>query len=376
MLIGLTVLALFVVPTLGAMAVAHPEGALADAAALEILRKVGPNTKWLVSDGVLEDAFARRLALADTRPKPFLVCTAHAFDECYLTNLVRKTAEAYPGDVQLRSAADLGVRAFLEELPFADTNVAAVVFAWGRGLWTEDELADVAARLEREMDGGRDPLCGYVRDRLKRISELPVRLQERKVPASAVNALVDGFGENAGGMDSGQLRERAREIVRVDRMNPLGNAVLGTLAACDGQDDVAEFHLRRAVARGNAPPLVYNDLAETLRRRRKFQEAEAAARKALALSPGNWRILETLADILQSDGASHEDVEAVLGKAEELAKEVKAETKATLLYLRAVECLRTGQEVRANMLFRRLMRLPISEYLRRRVQLVDLAESK
>ena len=375
-LIGLTAIALFVVPTLGAMAVAHPEGALADAAAQEILRKVGPDTKWLVSDGVLEDAFARRLALADARPKPFLVCTAHAFDECYLTNLVRRAAEAYPGDVQLRSAAALGVRAFLEELPFADTNGAAVVFAWGRGLWTKDELADVAARLERVMDGGRDPLCGYVRERLERISEPPVRPQERRVPASAVNALVDGFGENAGEMDSGQLRERAREIVRADRMNPLGNAVLGTLAAWEGQDDVAEFHLRRAVARGNAPPLVYNDLAETLRRRRKFQEAEAAARKALALSPGNWRILETLADILQSDGASHEDVEVVLGKAEELAKEVKTETKATLLYLRAVECLRTGQEARANMLIRRLMRLPISEYLRRRVKLTAQTESR
>lgn len=44
--------------------------------------------------------------------------------------------------------------------------------------------------------------------------------------------------------------------------------------------------------------------------------------------------------------------------------------KTTLLYLRAVECLRTGQEARANMRFGRLICLPISEYLRKRVKLV------
>ena len=375
--VGAVAIALVTVPVLGARAVAHPTGGLADAAAGEILAKVGPKTKWLVTDGVLEDAFARRLALKRDAHRPFLVCAARNFDEVYLSNLVRKVSSVYPGDAQLRIAASLGVKAFLEDLPFADTNVNAVVFAWGRELWTEEELGGVRARLECVMGDGRDAVCEYVRQRLGRLGKRPVRPPVREVSAAAVDKLIGrlerSFASVTGArrpVDMALVRERARELVRADRMNPLGNAVLGTLAAQDGDVDVAELYLRRAVAKGDVPPLIYNDLAETLRRRWKYKEAEEFARRALALSPGNWRVLETLTDILQSRNAPHDEVEDVLREAERLAKDVGDGEKTTLLYLRAVECLRMGQEARANMLFGRLKRLPISERLRQRVKLV------
>ena len=387
--VGAVAVVLLTVPVLGARTVAHPAGGLADAAAGEILAKVGPESKWLVTDGVLEDAFARRLALRRDEHRPFLVCTARNFDESYLSNLVRKVSSAYPGDAQLHLAASLGVKAFLEDLPFADTNADAVVFAWARGLWTKEELDGVRERLERVMGDGRDAVSEYVRGRLRRLEErwqgavaAPAAESSggtvvwRRNGTADVDGLVGRFAEAAGAGDVGAVRERARELVRADRMNPLGNAVLGTLAAQAGDVDVAELHLRRAVAKGEVPPLIYNDLAETLRRRWKYKEAEEFARRALALSPGNWRVLETLADILQSGDAPHDEVEGVLQEAEKLAKDVEDGKKTTLLYLRAVECLRMGQECRANMLFSRLMRLPISEYLRQRMKFVFPVESR
>jgi len=66
----------------------------------------------------------------------------------------------------------------------------------------------------------------------------------------------------------------------------------------------------------------------------KFDEAERAARIAVARMPDNWRVWETLADVLLSKGADIAAAQAAVERAEGLAKDVPDVQKQTLTFLR------------------------------------------
>ena len=320
-LAGTVALCSLAMPAVGLLSPSRSADDMAETLAAEMLGKVGPDVKWLVADGVLEDALLRQLAVKGSGP--FLVCTARDRDGQYLTGLANRVAATYPRDGVLRVAATIGVKAFLEELPLVDTNRASVAFVWQRSWWPAKERERLVAKLTARSRGEADPLWPYVRERLDRLARTADGRAVRPADPAQINALVDRFASEPGTNRLEGLREKARDLLRADRMNPLGNAVLGSLTALDGNLSGAEFFFRRAVARGNVPALVYNDYAETLRRLGKLDEAARMARRAVELEPSEWRAWETLADVLAGQNADTNEVEEARSRAERLSQGVK-----------------------------------------------------
>ena len=149
----------------------------------------------------------------------------------------------------------------------------------------------------------------------------------RPLPEKALARLVSidlALGDREG------LERDAREILRRDPCSSVGNAALGEILVgrCDFAE--AERHLRLAVAGTKPPPVAWCNLAVavTANAREKgasLAEAEAFARKATEVQPGNWRALETLAAVLLRGGRADEGAR-LLAEAEELAAKAKVDT--------------------------------------------------
>ena len=360
------VLCALAMPVIGLFSSSRKSVSLAEFLATEMLAKAGHDVKWLVADDMLEDALTRQLAVRGSGP--FLVCPTHERDEPWLTNLVRRVEAEYPGNERLRIAATIGVMAFLDELPLADTNRAAVAVAWQRDWWPREEREKLVAKAKARTGGEADPLWEYVREQLDRLSRPPSERTGRFAAPTRVNAMVDRFAAGLGTNGLERMRGNARDLLRVDRMNPLGNAVLGVLSARDGNLIGAEILLERAVACGRAPPLVCNDYAETLRRLGRLDEAERMARRAVGMAPLEWRAWETLADVLTCQDASEAEIEHALSRAEHLSEGVKEEEKCTLVYLRARQLKHKGRNLLADELLRKVIRMNPGQYLRERVE--------
>lgn len=89
------------------------------------------------------------------------------------------------------------------------------------------------------------------------------------------------------------------------------NAVMGSVMARDGDYSAAETFFRAALAgKGTAAPqpIVMNDYADTLRNLKRYDEAEAYARRAIAASGGRSELFKlTLAEILRDAGKPQDE---------------------------------------------------------------------
>jgi len=97
--------------------------------------------------------------------------------------------------------------------------------------------------------------------------------------------------------DQPMAERHARAVLRINRRHALANYVIGSLRLQAGEYGEAEDFLRRSVEADPLPGAL-NDLSETLRRQRRFGEAEKLAREATIKSPNLYVVWETLGAIL------------------------------------------------------------------------------
>ena len=112
----------------------------------------------------------------------------------------------------------------------------------------------------------------------------------------------------------------ARQVLRTNRKHALANYVMGSLRLQEGEYGEAEDFLRRSVE-SHASAAALNDLAEVLRRIRKFDEAEKHVRAALAISPELYVAWETLAVVLLESDKNLDEAEQAVRKSIDLFKE-------------------------------------------------------
>ena len=109
----------------------------------------------------------------------------------------------------------------------------------------------------------------------------------------------------------------ARQVLRTNRGHSLANYVMGSLRLQEGAYGEAEDFLRRSVE-SQPSAAALNDLAEVLRRIRKFDEAEKHVRAALASNPDLYVAWETLAVVLLESGKNLDEAERAVRKSLEL----------------------------------------------------------
>ena len=121
--------------------------------------------------------------------------------------------------------------------------------------------------------------------------------------------------------DKDNAETHAKEVLRRNRKAPLANYVMGSLALGRGEYDAAESYLRIAADAPQPVAMALNDLAEVLRRKKVFTEAERYARKATEKAPGLYVAWETLGSILMDANHDLDEAEACIRKACELSKD-------------------------------------------------------
>ena len=121
--------------------------------------------------------------------------------------------------------------------------------------------------------------------------------------------------------DKENAETHAKDVLRRNRKAPLANYVMGSLALGRGDYDGAEAYLRIAADAPQPVALALNDLAEVLRRKKNFAEAERYARKATEKAPGLYVVWETLGSILMDANRDLDEAEAYVRKACELSKD-------------------------------------------------------
>ena len=150
--------------------------------------------------------------------------------------------------------------------------------------------------------------------------------------------------------DKEVAEEHAREVLRRNRNAPLANYVMGSIALGQGKDAEAEMYLRKAAEAPQPVVLALNDLAEVLRRGKKFAEAERYARQATEKAPGLYVAWETLGAVLMDANGNLDEAEACICKACELSKsENGKETDVRMLVSLARVQLRRADQVHAKL---------------------------
>ena len=161
--------------------------------------------------------------------------------------------------------------------------------------------------------------------------------------------------------DKENAETHAKEVLRRNRKAPLANYVMGSLALGRGDNDAAEAYLRVAADAPQPVAMAINDLAETLRRKKSFAEAEQYARKATEKAPGLYVAWETLGAILMDANRDLDEAEACVRKACELSKDKNGnEADIRMLISLARVQLRKKEETRARVTIRKV-RSRISE---------------
>ena len=120
--------------------------------------------------------------------------------------------------------------------------------------------------------------------------------------------------------DQENAEKDAIRVLRLDRHDPVANAVMGTLNGSRGDYVAAERYLRRAVRSGRASIAAKNDLAVTLVRLGRIEEAEPLAREAAKAAPDDWNFRETLASVLIRSGRTQEGAKELDAAVELAAK--------------------------------------------------------
>ena len=120
--------------------------------------------------------------------------------------------------------------------------------------------------------------------------------------------------------DKDGAETHAKDVLRRNRSAPLANYVMGSLALGRGELDDAVLYLHRAADAAQPVPLALNDIAEALRRRQEYAEAERYARKAVQAAPSLYVAWETLGAILMDQGKNLDEAESCIRKACDLSK--------------------------------------------------------
>ena len=120
--------------------------------------------------------------------------------------------------------------------------------------------------------------------------------------------------------DKDGAEAHAKDVLRRNRGEPLANYVMGSLALGRGEMDAALTYLHRAADAQQPVPLALNDIAEALRRKKDYDEAERYARKAVKVAPSLYVAWETLGAILMDRGTGLDEAEACIRKACDLSK--------------------------------------------------------
>jgi len=110
--------------------------------------------------------------------------------------------------------------------------------------------------------------------------------------------------------DKERAEIHARQVLRVNRNHALANYVMGHLRLTMRQYGEAEDYLRRSVEAGSTLASL-NDYAECLRRMKRYDDAERAAREAITKNPNLYIVWETLASILMDTDRLDEAEEAL-----------------------------------------------------------------
>lgn len=138
----------------------------------------------------------------------------------------------------------------------------------------------------------------------------------------------------------------ARQVLRTNRRHALANYVMGSLRLQEGEYGEAEDFLRRSVE-VNPSAAALNDLAEVLRRIRKFEEAEKHVRAALKLNPDLYVAWETLAVILLESDKDMDEAEKAVRKSIELyADDLRMRITLARILLKKGEIERARETIR------------------------------
>ena len=187
---------------------------------------------------------------------------------------------------------------------------------------------DIMANMEKSLGGGDDFYLQMTKGFVKMRSGENARADARRSFEAALKTHPDAtvaqnlvLGLDISLDDRENAKEHAQTMLRRNRKIPLANYVLGSIALGEGKYDEAEAFLRRAADAPQPVSLAMNDLAETLRRRKEFQEAEIYARKAVRTDPNLYVAWETLGSILMDAGGDLDEAEECVRRACELSKQ-------------------------------------------------------
>ena len=145
--------------------------------------------------------------------------------------------------------------------------------------------------------------------------------------------------------DPASAEKHAREVLRKNRRAPLANYVMGSLELQKGNLQTAETYLRRSVDTPKPVAVALNDLAEVLRRGKKYDEAEAFARKATATDARLYVAWETLGTIIVEAGKDLDEAEECIRKACEYSKVKGREEDVRMLISLARVQLKKGDKL-------------------------------
>ena len=99
-------------------------------------------------------------------------------------------------------------------------------------------------------------------------------------------------------------------VLRFDIRHQYANALLGSVRLERGDFESAERFLRRAVTVGVPNPGIKNDLAFALSGLGRHREAEVMIEEAVRDRPGDWHLLDTMAEIYAASGQAEKSAEA------------------------------------------------------------------
>ena len=134
--------------------------------------------------------------------------------------------------------------------------------------------------------------------------------------------------------------------------NSLG--VMGSLSLKRGEMDAAERYLRKAADARNPVVLAMNDLAEVLRRTKRYPEAERYARMAVNANPNLYVAWETVGSILMDAGGDLDEAQHFIEKAVELSKvDGRSEDVRMLISLARLNALK-GDKKTARIALRKI----------------------
>lgn len=208
-------------------------------------------------------------------------------------------------NVRLLHAVRLGGRLYVDPVDLAKYEKEQREAAEKDGPSTEErKFVETVAAASKDLKS-----CKAAQDEIRKaIRDGKVRLDRVGAHLITLDMALGEFGE---------AERDAIDVLKLDRHHPAANAMLGSFAEARGDYKRAERYLRRAISTGQASCGAKNDLAWTLYKLKRYDEAEPFARAAVKDYSEAWTFRETLAAILIASGKIEEG-ERELRQTEEL----------------------------------------------------------